>query len=143
MSLSRCFYVALVVLLCSGPALAQSSTPSPSNASALESEIASLEKQRRTGIYMAAGGTALSFLSLALVPSSDIDYNTGKVSEDSWVPFYLVLGTGSVLSIVGVYKWFNASQDLGPLKAKKYGLEFTPTFDLPHRSAGMMLSMRF
>lgn len=86
----------VLVVLGSTEGFAQMANTDTQRSSDMQAEIASLEGQRKSGMYMTAGGVAVQFLSLALVPSSDVDYYTGEVSNGSWVPFYLVLGAGTV-----------------------------------------------
>lgn len=132
----------VLIVLFATPAFGQTAGTPNTKLTDIEGEIASLEKQRSTGMYMAIGGTAASLLSLALVPSADVNDDL-SVDQGSWVPFYLVLGAGTIVGIMGAYKWHNASQDLGPLKAKKYDLSFTPTWDIKRKDVGVVLALRF
>jgi hypothetical protein len=126
------------ILLPTVSAIGQGSDVSDQKLADLNAEIASLEKQKRTGMYMTGGGAALQLLSLALVPSTTVDEEYPfEVHEGSWAPFYLVLGAGTVVGILGVYKWYDAAQQLGPLKATKYGLEVTPTWDASQKRIGL------
>lgn len=135
----------LIVSLMAIPATstwAQTTGQSEKKQAELKGDIASLEHQKRTGMWMTGGGMAAELLSIALVPGTSInaDYT---VSQGSWVPFYVVLGAGTVVGIMGIYKWYDASQQLGPLKAKKYDLGFVPTWDMNHRDFGLALVAHF
>jgi len=132
-----------LVVLPTVPAFPQATNSGNDKFSEIDREIKSLESKRQTGMIMVIGGGAVQVLSLALVPETKVDPYSGEVSDGSWAPFWLALGAGTVVGTIGVFKWYHASQELGPLKAKKYELGFTPTFDVSSKNVGIALALQF
>jgi hypothetical protein len=91
----------------------------------INDEIEAAKKDKQTGMILAGSGLGAQLLSLAFIPTYEFSYDNGTYTEDtkgSSALFWGLLLGGSVLQIWGIYKWWDASQTMSQLKAKKYDI---------------------
>lgn len=111
----------------------------------LEAEIEMYQGKRKTGMILTAAGIGLGLLSYTAFPTTDCD-----MSGSSWPyecedkgnmgVFIGMIAGGSILSIIGGYKWSDANYNIRQLELKKYDLALYPLY-LPKQGNAIGLAL--
>ncbi len=102
----------------------------------IDEEIKLQEQRKKSGVYLLLGGLALSGLSFAFVPTQEYvcqgtygsEWDCDWEKHGSPALFWGCLLIGSGVEIYGAYKWWDAANQLGQLKAKRYDITLSPIF---------------
>ena len=102
-------------------------------------EIQQFEKQKKSGMLMVGAGWGVFILGHALfLPSTEFNFNTLETVNKGNEGLYLLSSLGGLgLNIYGGYQWWDASQQLGHLRAKRYDFSFAPTIIIPDSKSAM------
>lgn len=94
-------------------------------------EIQQFEKQKKSGMLMVGSGLGIFLLGLVLfIPSTEFE-NFEVVDKGNTGLFVLTSLGGFGLEVYGGYQWWDASQQLAHLRAKRYDFSFAPTIIIP------------
>lgn len=94
-------------------------------------EIQQFEEQKKSGMLMYGLGLGIFVLGYALfLPSTE--FENGVFVDKGSGGLFALASLGSLgLQVYGGYKWWDASQQLGHLRAKRYDFSFAPTIIIP------------
>lgn len=144
------FHVALgiIVLLSATQAVAEDRSKEE-KLRQLDMEIQELEGKKKTGIILVVGGIGVEVLSFAVfTPSTTITCSSTSgcktKEEGNATVFWVGLIGGATVSIIGSYKWWDAAQQLGHLKSKRYDISLAPVpmFAGNGYGGGLMVQIR-
>jgi hypothetical protein len=142
--MKRLVLAVLAFAMMAAPAAAQTSPSKDSKLKRLDAEIEMYQGKKKTGMILTAAGLGLSLLSYTAFPTTECEtsgsWDYECEDKGSMGVFLGMVAGGSILTIIGGYKWSDASYNIRQLELKKYDLSFYPLY-MPKQGNALGLAL--